>query len=366
MKKQNNKYYIMKKEKGITLIALVITIVILLILSVVSIAILTGKNGILMHAQEAKQETEQARIEEENTLTDYESYINAATEINTEFMDSLGNKVVVPAGFKVINPEDNVEDGIIIEDVTYKNTKGSQFVWIPVGDGIKKKDGTTFEVSLGRYTFDSDGIPTDQGSNVIDDNYQELGNSTYGNITAKNIEEFKTNTVSNGGYYIGRYEAKDRTTNIARTATTSDDNQIVCTNSNYIYNFVNQSQAATLSQKMYNSSNFESDLVNSYAWDTAIVFIQKCSSNNKYSQQNSLNTGNLATMGTTNDVICNIYDMASNCFEWTTETSFSINRPCSSVGGYYGNEYYTTSRRRGNDGNYNFEFQSFRPIIYFK
>ena len=44
MKKQNNKYYIMKKEKGITLIALVITIVILLILSVVSIAILTGKN----------------------------------------------------------------------------------------------------------------------------------------------------------------------------------------------------------------------------------------------------------------------------------------------------------------------------------
>ncbi len=50
----------MKKEKGITLIALVITIIVLLILAGVSIAMLTGENGIITQAQKAKENTEQA------------------------------------------------------------------------------------------------------------------------------------------------------------------------------------------------------------------------------------------------------------------------------------------------------------------
>ena len=52
------------KEKGITLIALVVTIVVLLILAGVSISMLTGENGIITQAQEAKDDTEQARVQE--------------------------------------------------------------------------------------------------------------------------------------------------------------------------------------------------------------------------------------------------------------------------------------------------------------
>ena len=62
-------------KKGITLISLVVTIIILLILASVSIAMLTGENGILTQAQRAKNETEEARIEEENRITHYENYI---------------------------------------------------------------------------------------------------------------------------------------------------------------------------------------------------------------------------------------------------------------------------------------------------
>ena len=47
----------MKNEKGITLIALVITIIVLLILAAVSIATLTGQNGILTRANDAKEDT---------------------------------------------------------------------------------------------------------------------------------------------------------------------------------------------------------------------------------------------------------------------------------------------------------------------
>ena len=53
------------KNEGITLIALVITIIVLLILAGVSIAMLTGENGILTQAQTAKEETERAKVIEE-------------------------------------------------------------------------------------------------------------------------------------------------------------------------------------------------------------------------------------------------------------------------------------------------------------
>ena len=54
-----------KSSKGITLIALVITIIVLLILAGVSIAMLTGNNGILTQAQTAKEETEKASVIEQ-------------------------------------------------------------------------------------------------------------------------------------------------------------------------------------------------------------------------------------------------------------------------------------------------------------
>ena len=64
---------------GITLIALVITIIVLLILAGVSIAMLTGENGILTQAQNAKDKTEQAEKEEMSDLDSMESLINEYT-----------------------------------------------------------------------------------------------------------------------------------------------------------------------------------------------------------------------------------------------------------------------------------------------
>ena len=53
----------MKKEKGITLIALVVTIIVLIILASISIGALTGKNGIINQSKEAKEQTEIAETE---------------------------------------------------------------------------------------------------------------------------------------------------------------------------------------------------------------------------------------------------------------------------------------------------------------
>ena len=343
-----------KNNKGITLIALVITIIVLLILAGVSIAMLTGNNGILTQAQRAKNETENAQKNEEGVLDNYAQYIEGSTnggtlttvtgneETNTKVQDSLGNVITVPAGFRIVNPGDNVENGIVIEDVSAKDstTAGSQFVWIPTGTIHTSKGDIT--INLDRYTFASNGAETAQGNNDIDGfngvPCQELASSTYGNTTAINIDDFLSKARTTGGFYIGRYEARDGVTTSARTSSTSDTNQVVTKASSFVYNYVTQPQAADLSRNMYSSSNFTSDLINSYAWDTALVFIQKYSGDSRYSQQNSLNTS-LSTTGTTNDVKCNIYDMASNCVEWTTETAKNSSTPCVLRGGYYDAPY---------------------------
>ena len=57
-----------KREKGITLIALIITIIILIILAGITLVALSGENGILKQATEAKDKTEQAQLEEEVNL----------------------------------------------------------------------------------------------------------------------------------------------------------------------------------------------------------------------------------------------------------------------------------------------------------
>ena len=391
----------LKTSKGITLIALVITIIVLLILAGVSIAMLTGDNGILTQAQRAKTETENAAANEQARLDEYNQIMNnwinggttgggdttggtlgtvTGTETsNTTVQDSLGNKVVVPAGFKVVNPTDNVEDGIIIEDVNHGATAGSQFVWIPVGTIQTSKGPQT--ITLGRYVYKEDGTidtalsktePGDQLKTSSTSSYyctEGLKDSTTTNMHAKDIEAFISKVNNTGGYYIGRYEARTAT---QRTNKTDQETQITVKPDEYVYNYVTQPQAADLSRNMYSDSNFESDLVNSYAWDTAIDFLQKCDDRadktNPYSMQNSLNISfaNKGTNGTgTEDVICNIYDMASNCFEWTTETCSDASVPCVNRGGHYDYSYDVPAGRYGNsDASSSYDYGAFRPLLY--
>ena len=161
MKKINKR--LKNKENGITLIALVITIIVLLILASVSIAMLTGNNGILTQAKLAKENTQAAKEDEENKLANTNEYINeqlgnavpgkVVTETKKDnYVDNNGDKATVPAGFTVskIPEEQNIAEGLVIYDIpesdinnvdwTTKNGDGAynvqtlynQFVWIPV------------------------------------------------------------------------------------------------------------------------------------------------------------------------------------------------------------------------------------------
>ena len=422
----------LKESKGITLIALVITIIVLLILAGVTIATLTGDNGILKKAGDAKTQTEQAKEDEnlkiaiagsygtdgklnlkdlkDNLKNQGISYTNSnefplevtvngekkkidangnvtvklesvadsktkGTVFNdvTTLEDTYGNQVKIPKGFKIANDSaTDVTGGIVIEDATYTNTIGSQFVWIPVGTGenaIKKANKETVDIALGRYIFtkNSDGTIT---TSEYSGSYTEDTVSSYGNAIAKDIEQFKKSVKEiNHGYYIGRYEA----------GKTGNDGFMVCKSEQEVWNNIKQPKASEVSRNMYGSeAKVTSDLINSYAWDTAIVFVQKCgteSNSSTYSYtygESSTSTSAPQTTGTNIlkatskvDKQCNIFDMAGNCYEWTTETcSLSNNYPCGNRGGrYYNSDYYTSFRGYDNASGA-VSYGSFRPLLY--
>ncbi len=420
----------MKRERGITLIALVVTIVVLLILAGVSINALFGNNGIIEKAKEAQNKMDKATENDQkeiNELTNWlDNQVNGTTgggttgeddnpsttpkisrligtvvDKNTKAEDAYGNKITIPKGFKVVAhgtvagsatytySGDNipaVQDGIVIEN----GTDGNQFVWVPVGT-IKNKNNTTNTITLGRYEFDSNTGALKSNTPVqvasvenctqevtINTNYKELsvfraGNSatdsTAQNATARNLEEFISTTLANGGYYIARFEASGTASKI-----TSKYNQTVLSN-------ITQPNAAKAAREMYgeikenNKLVYASDLVNSYAWDTAIIFIQTYSGKTDYASHNESKTTKAFTAtGKNNDKYCNIWDMSGNAYECTTEYStYSDPRrfcPCVIRGGYYNTNYgeaRTYSSYRDYAGMTNSDSHGgLRPLLYVK
>ena len=390
------------KDRGITLVALVITIIILLILATISIQSLTN-TGLFQKAQEAKEKTQNAEENQAKTLNEYEDELNKyisgdvkkpvkkvsdnigsvlSTTDNTELEDAYGNKIVVPAGFKIVsdsttNNAQTVNQGIVIEDATVDSegkataTNGSQFVWIPVGKiytDVAKTDVNAKTIELGRYEFDSNGNRSAYSGSYVEED-KGATNTTlknWGNTIAKNITNFKNSVAANGGYYIGRYEARTTT---KRTAVGNALTQITEKGTDSVYNYVAQKQAAEQAQNMYNSNKFTSDLMNSYAWDTATLFLQTCGEE-KYSIKTSVNKS-LASKGTnssdytgTRDTVCNVYDMASNIYEWTTETSNISTHPCVNRGGNYNyGSNYTSFRYDFRTSSSSDDF-GFRPLLF--
>ena len=440
-------------QTGITLIALVVTIVVLLILAGVSINALFGDSGIIQKAQDAQNKMDQAVENDQKGINELSNWLDGkingnsggnttggddtptekplitdssltsndrTTSESTTVIakDKKGNQVVVPGGFKISSASgETVQQGVVIED-----KDGNQFVWVPVsninGDGsnkIKKDDGSEVEITLGRYTFatSSPGTPNpiqkgseyDQttlaqatsgtlfGTNYCADSYyfelngsrtsNEKDDSTGTNTTAKNLKDFIEKTETNKGFYIARYEASygsgynssgtDTTTKFSNAKPLSKPSTAKSTSSmNYtagtLWNKITQGQAALVSQNMYKNDKYvESDLINSYAWDTAIVYIQAMGNEN-YANTNGNTT--LKNTGSTGDEKCKIFDMAGNTAEWTTEystyTDSSGAFPCTDRGGMYSNSYPYTSYRSSFSATISGGSVSFRPLLYVK
>ena len=104
-----------KNNKGITLIALVITIIVLLILAGVSIAMLTGDNGILTQAGNARTETAQAEAEEAVKLAVNEILANKLNPNYTNETNQPEENTITKSNLETMVPRNNPNVAVIVD-----------------------------------------------------------------------------------------------------------------------------------------------------------------------------------------------------------------------------------------------------------
>ena len=409
-----------KNEKGITLIALVLTIIVLLILAGVSIATLTGPNGLLTRANDAKTETGKAGAKEkvqvevaasydnsgnlskemlnENlknvqgltsgipiasfpakvVVDEYEIVISNKGNIidiakpgemvaggNTLYKDETGT-AVIPEGFAVVKNPDKIENGLVISDKPnddMENTAGgNQFVWVPVSK-------ENFETEFVRHDFGKQNIEDANFINTKPEDgkrYETTPTSTnLTGTTQKTIDEVTKmyNSVkTNGGFYIGRYEAGN------------DNGKVVSKKNATVYNSIKWGNSMTdetggaveEAREMYPG---KSTLVYGVQWDAIMRWISKDSILSQYLTNSTVkgnyNNSNPITTGSNPAYqIKNIYDMAGNVWEWTMEAYNTYSRVV--IGGDYNNtgSVFPVTYRDNNYPNNSNNNIGFRVALY--
>ena len=345
----------MKKNKGITLVALVVTIVVLLILAGVSINLVLGNNGIIAKAKDAETKSAEASQNDLKGMNGLVSEMEGALAENGSNGSGSGNgntgsennfvtkntevtypdgKVWIPEGFKIAKGSaSTVQGGVVIED-----KDGNQFVWVPVATLADYK--RTWYTEYDSFSSYSEALPEDEKTSV---------------------ERYK-------GFYIGRYEAGDKestgtTKATFRTSSSDTSNSVTIKADQVPYNYVTRTQAISLAEGFKTQQGYKAKtkLVSSYAWDTTIAFIEKTVNNygssssqgnykdksvtykditdeSKPEKTKAENSSLLVATGQTTPV-CNIYDMGGNVFELTTESCLYANSPCAIRGGNYNNNF---------------------------
>ena len=188
--KQNLKERVNGKN-GITLIALVITIIVLLILAGVTIATLTGDNGILTKAQNAKEKNAQKTVEEQINLAVQASKINEGLVIDKDILE-----------------QELTNNGIEIT-----KSENDELPW------TVKKDGYVYTISENGEIKEKEGIAITTGDIEI------LKGSTEGKKVSAQILSGETGTIKwehTGNITLSATEGNEVTVNVNSNANAGD------------------------------------------------------------------------------------------------------------------------------------------------
>ncbi len=272
-----------KEMKGITLVALVVTIVVLLILAGVSINLVLGNNGVISKAKEAETKSGEAS---ENDLNGMNRLIDK--------MESLLGGDIEPETIPYLPSDDfhydtstSVDTGLVIAD-----TDENEYVWVVVPKSLynnttynsnndKKPSSSTYyaniEYCLQQYTATyRNGTDYSDTYAADTDNVGWFADETaYNNLKNRMLKS----VYENGGFYVGRYEAGIGT-NRASIESQVDGKYPVPTTAPvtkadaYPYTYVTRTQAQNLASKV-NAGTKTGSLMFGVQWDLVLAFMSK-------------------------------------------------------------------------------------------
>ena len=459
---------IKNSEKAITLIALVVTIIVLIILAGISISLVLGDNGIITKARDARSNFIKSANEEQTGLDNLYAEMNekisgtsnpggaggqgggnTGIDITTLWPTDGSTKPYLPDEIKFHvsekEGENTLADGLVIVD-----DQNNEYVWIEVprtnavyGDILTNYPAITdanretalplIKAALITYAgFGNEGEGSDSKTTRRgwkDEYYDGCEIEAANGKTAQENYNALYNTMlesvyTNGGFYIGRYEAGVATIRNKSTEgvdgsnykTTSIPNDLkpLSQANKYPLNWITCSQAQTIATRAETGTR-TSSLMFGLQWDLVIKYLEtkgiatadlKSDSKkvgNYYNSSYSITTDTdveyssdygetytkvedvtldhtsskymLLTTGADTDEIStnakfdmkNIYDLAGNVWEWTLEHATSDGSfPCASRGGsYYSNgDRYPASGRSGNGATASRSFIGFRVSLY--
>ena len=351
----------MKKNKGITLVALVVTIVVLLILAGVSINLVLGNNGIIARAKEAETKSAEASQNDLKGMNGLVSEMEGALAGNGSTGSGSGNGGAGGSGTDTKVPEagtsetapyfpDNTftkKEGTIDTGLVIQDASGNEYVWVVVPrttavyktTGLGKTtftdaDYTSIEKDLKDYT--STYVTTSGYSDTYVADDKNVG--WFADATAYN--NLKNNMLKsvyeNGGFYVGRYEAGiDTATGTNRTSNTDKNSDGKYTMPStapvtkadaYPYTYVTRTQAQNLASNV-NSGTKTSSLMFGVQWDLVLAIM-----NNKGNIADNTLTSNSTTIRNYRDsvfqlsqtgqyTVCSNYSLSSTWNPSTTSTT---------------------------------------------
>ena len=283
--------------------------------------------------------------------------IAANYEITINFVTYYDNPYI-PADF--IHTEGTWNSGYVIKQAS----TGNEFVWVPcVTEQSKVKSGDTVvtfgKITTGKYNSSNYGLlPTDTTVTKEDESVTEIKNS---------VENYQ-------GFYIARYEAGIEGTTISTTTNDTikqDLTQKPVSKPNVgVWNYITRTNAITVSKAMVDktTTGVNSTLISGEAWDTTLAWISKTDSTYAENSAEKGNyTGTIAkTANSVDYTVNNIYDMAGNVWEWTTENSMYKNN---SYLIYRGGDYScvgsdSSAAYRTSITNVTNKFVGFRVVLY--
>ena len=311
----------MKNNKGITLVALVVTIVVLLILAGVSINLVLGNNGIIAKAKEAETKSAEASQNDLKGMNGLVSEMEGALAGNGSTGSGSGNGGAGGSGADTKVPaeataetapyfpdntftkkEGTIDTGLVIQDAS-----GNEYVWVVVPrttavyatTGLGKTtftdaDYTSIENDLKEYT------KTYRGSTsfITDTWYADDKNEGWLSETEyKTLKNSMLKSVyENGGFYVGRYEAGIGTNRTSIEAQVNGKYPVPTTApvtkaDAYPYTYVTRTQAQNFASNV-KSGTKTSSLMFGVQWDLVLAFMH-----NKGNIEDSTLTSNSTTIG---------------------------------------------------------------------